>query len=314
MQQHPDPTAEEPSHASPSSFSGSQPSSLMGLLLALFAFVLWGLLPVYWKALGSVDAFEVLCHRIVWSFFILLPFMFFRGRLGELIIFLRSARNLAALVFSGFLLAGNWFLYIWAINSDMVLEASLGYYINPLVNILFGIVVFHEKISRLVWAAIGIAIIGVLYQVVTLGHLPLVPLGLAFSFGLYGLMRKLLLVKALPGLFVETLVVLPFAAAYLVWQAYLGNSAFFRGDYVIDVLLVGTGAITSFPLLCFAYGAKRIRMTTLGLLQYTNPTLVFLLGVFLYNEPFSTDNLVTFSCIWTALALYTWETVKTRQW
>ena len=289
-------------------------SSGSGVLAAFFAFVCWGILPVFWKALASVEPFEVLCHRIVWSFVAIAPFMLFRGRLGSLALFLRSKRNLLGLLLGGFLLAGNWYLYIWAIMSGMVVEASLGYYITPLVNILFGIVIFREKAGRLVWLAIGIAALAVVYRVINLGHLPYVPLGLAFSFAIYGLLRKVLLVQALPGLFVETLAVLPLAAGYLVWQAGLGNSAFFRHDLAVDALLAGTGLITSIPLLCFAYGARRIRMTTLGILQYMTPSCILLLGILAYGEPFTMDTFVTFALIWTALALYTWDTARRRQW
>jgi chloramphenicol-sensitive protein RarD len=290
------------------------PSSLSGLAAALGAYLLWGILPVFWKGLSSVDSLEVLCHRIFWSFVMLAPFMFFQNRLGSLLVFLRSPRNFFGLLLSAFLLAGNWFLYIWAIASDMIMETSLGYYINPLVNILFGMVFFREKISRPVAASIAIAVTGVLYQVVALGHLPLVPLGLAFSFGLYALIRKMLMVQALPGLFMETLVVLPLAAGYLFRQASLGCSAFFRNDPVIDFLLVGAGVITTVPMLLFVCGARRIRMTTLGLAQYINPTCVFLLAVFVYDEAVTPGDMVTFFCIWTALALYTWDTVRSRRW
>ena len=290
----------------------SSPGS--GVLAAFWAFVIWGILPVFWKALDSVDSLEVLCHRIVWSFAAVAPFMFLRGRLGGLLLFLRSRRNLFGLLLSGYLLAGNWYLYIWAITSNKVIEASLGYYINPLVNILFGVIIFREKASRLVWVSIGIAALAVLYQVINLGHLPYVPLGLAFSFGLYGLLRKVLVVEALPGLFMETLVVMPLAAGYLIWQASQGNSAFFRGDLSIDLLLVSAGLITTVPLLCFAYGARRIRMTTLGILQYLTPTCVLLLGTLVYGEPFTSSRMITFCLIWLALALYTWETARKRQW
>lgn len=295
-------------------FTNETVSPTSGLVAAFVAYVIWGVLPIFWKALSSVDSFEVLCQRVCWSFVFLLPLMFFRGRLGSLAVFLRSPRNFLGLLFSGFLLAGNWYLYIWAIASDMVIEASLGYYINPLVNILFGIAVFREKASKFTWISIGIAVVGVGYQVAALGHLPLVPLGLAFSFGLYGLLRKLLLVQAIPGLFVETLVVLPIALSWLIFQASNGNSAFFRGDMHIDLLLVGAGLITTIPLVLFAYGARRVRMTTLGLLQYVNPTCQFILGVFIYGEHFSTDTLITFVCIWVALAVYTWDSVRKHSW
>lgn len=291
-----------------------QSSATQGLLAALFAYTLWGVLPVFWKALASVDALEVLCHRIVWSFALLLPFMFFKGRLGALRVFLQKPLNLLALAACGFLLAGNWYLYIWAIASGMVIETSLGYYINPLVNILFGVAVFRERISATVMAAIALAVAGVLWQIFRLGHFPVVPLGLAFSFALYGLLRKILMIQAIPGLFVETMTVLPIAAGYLLHQASLGNSAFFRGEPAIDALLVGAGLITTVPLVCFAYGAQRIRMTSLGVLQYVNPTIVFLLGVFVYGEAFNLDNLITFGCIWTALALYTWDRIRARNW
>ena len=289
-------------------------SPLSGLLAAFFAYILWGILPIFWKALSSVDSFEVLCHRVVWSFLFLLPFMFFKGRLGSLALFLHSPRNFLGLLCSGFLLAANWYLYIWAIGQGMIVETSLGYYINPLVNILFGIAVFREKTGPLVKLAIAIAVAGVLYQVVALGSIPYVPLGLAFSFGIYALLRKLLLVQAIPGLFIETLVVLPIALYWLLTQAGDGNSAFFRGDYGIDALLIGAGVITTVPLIMFAYGVRHIRMTTLGLLQYINPTCQFLLGVFVYGEAFTTDTFITFGCIWAALALYTWESLRKHSW
>ncbi len=281
-----------------------------GVFAAFAAFVIWGALPVFWKALASVDSMEVLCHRICWSFLFLAPWMFFQGRLASLRVFLSSPRNMLGLFCCGFLLAGNWYLYIWAIASNMVIEASLGYFITPLVNILFGIVLFREKTGRIVWAAIGIAVVGVAWQVLRLGHLPFVPLGLAFSFGIYGLLRKVLQVQALSGLFVETLVVLPLALGYLVWQARLGNSVFFLNNYSIIALLISSGFFTTIPLICFAYGARRLRMTSLGILQYLTPSCVFLLGVFVYKEPLTMSGLVTFFCIWTALGLYTWDTLR----
>jgi len=255
-----------------------------------------------------------MCHRIVWSFVMLLPFMFFRGRLGLLLTFLKDRRNVLLLICTSCLLAGNWYLYIWAINSDRVLETSLAYFINPLINILFGITIFKEHASRLVKLAIALAVFGVVYQIIVLGEVPVVPLTLALVFAIYGLIRKIMQLSALPGLFMETLFVAPFAGAYLYWQWSLGNSPIFTGDPHLDLLLIGTGLITSFPLLCFAYSAMRIRMTTLGLVQYVNPILVFLLGVFLYREPFSVHSLITFACIWAALALYTWDTIRQRRW
>jgi chloramphenicol-sensitive protein RarD len=308
-----EPAAETPSPASTSSVSEASPS-LVGLLSALCAFTFWGFLPLYWKALDTVDTFEIMCHRIVWSFFTLLPFMFFQGRFGLALTFLKKKTNALTLLGSSCILAGNWYLYIWAINTGKVLEASLGYFINPLVNILFGVIIFREKTGRVVRLAIAIAAAGVAYQIIVLGQVPIIPLTLAVSFGVYGLIRKVMQLPSLPGLFMESLFIMPFAGAYIFWQWDLGGSPIFTGDHVLDLLLMGTGLITSFPLLCFTYGARRIRMTTLGLLQYANPTIVFLLGIFVYREPFSVDSLITFACIWTALALYTWETIRSRRW
>lgn len=304
----------ESSHGLRSASGHGDESSRSALPAACAAFLIWGFLPVFWKSLASVDAFQVLCHRIVWSFAALLPCMFFSGRLGTLAVFLRVPRNALGLACSGFLLAGNWYLYIWAIRSDMVVEASLGYYINPLVNILFGVTVFHEKASRTAWAAVGIALLGVLYQICTLGHLPFVPLGLAFSFAIYTLLRKKLVVQALPGLFAETLFILPLALGYLLWQEHAGEGIFLAGNLFVDALLIGAGLVTTVPLVLFAYGARRLRMTSLGILQYINPTCVFLLGVFVYGEPFTGNDLVVFFCIWAALALYTWDMLRRKRW
>lgn len=305
----------EPDERTPLPGISQEPgSSLSGLGAAALSFFIWGLLPIFWKALGHVDSFEILCHRIVWSFLFLVPLMCMHGRLGALLTTLRQPKVLFGLLLSGYILAGNWYLYIWAINADKVLEASLGYYITPLVNILLGVVFFREKISKTVCAAIGIAVLGVGWQVASLGHLPLTPLGLAFSFAIYGLIRKVLVIQAIPGLFVETLAVAPLAFFWICAQAWQGNSAFFLGSLSTDALLISTGIITTIPLVCFGYGTRRIRMTTLGLLQYFTPSCVFLLGVFVYDEPFTFDSLVTFACIWTALALYTRETVRTRRW
>jgi len=310
----PTPSVPVAAASSPSSPASEAPSSLSGLLAALFAFSLWGILPLYWKALETVDALEIMCHRIVWSLVMLLPFMFFRGRLGLLLTSLKNKRHVLLLMCTGCLLAGNWYVYIWAINSGRVLEASLAYFINPLINILFGITVFKEKAGPLVKLAISLAVLGVAYQILVLGQVPLIPLSLAIAFGLYGLIRKILQLPSIPGLFMETLFVAPFAGAYIFRQWSLGASPIFTGDTQLDLLLIGTGLITSFPLLCFAYGAMRIRMTTLGLVQYINPILVFLLGIFLYNELFTVHSLITFACIWAALALYTWDTIRQRRW
>lgn len=284
-----------------------------GVFAALAAFLVWGLLPIFWKALASIDPLEVLFQRMLWSFVVLLLFMPATGRLGQALKIFTMPKALGTLALSGALLGFNWYLYIWAIANGQVIEASLGYFITPLFNILTGMLFFRERPGRLGRFAILLAICGVLFQLASLGSLPLTALGLSLSFGGYGLLRKVVVVEALPGLFVETLLMMPIAAAWLIWQATLGHSAFAQGNLAIDILLPLSGLITTLPLFWFSYGARRIRMTTLGLAQYITPSMVFLLGVFLYHENVGPERMVTFLCIWTALALYTWENLRTQK-
>ena len=284
-----------------------------GILAALSAFLIWGFLPLYWKSLESISSLEILCHRMVWSFVVLTPVLLLGGRLGGMCMLPRTAKTLFGLFCSSALLGFNWFLFIWAVNSGMVLETSLGYYINPLINILLGVLVFRERLSTLTGLAIVLAALGVLYQVIAIGHVPWVSLGLGCSFAAYGLLRKVLLVEALPGLFTETLIFLPFALGWLLWQGWHGNSFVFRGDFTLDLLVMASGILTSMPLFLFAFGVRRIPMTTLGVLQYVSPSITFLLGVFVFHEPFSMNRLITFLCIWAGLAVYTWDSMRQRR-
>lgn len=213
---------------------------------------------------------------------------------------------------SSFILAGNWLLFIWGINSGMVLETSLGYFINPLLNFVLGVALFHEKTTRAAWGAILLAGGGVLYQVIALGHIPWVALGLGLSFAVYGAIRKIAMVEALPGLFIETAISFPLALGYLLWLGAGGVSVFFWADTPFILLLMLSGLLTTVPLFLFAFAVRRIRMTTLGLLQYISPSITFLLGVFVYKEDFSLERLVTFACIWLALGLYTWDSFRHR--
>ncbi len=283
-----------------------------GLVAAFAAFCAWGVLPLFWKALDTVDSLEVLCHRMVWSFVSLVPVMLFSGRLGGVLLLMRDKKVVLGLICTTALLGANWYTYIWSITHGQVLEASLGYFLNPLFNVVLGVAVFKEHPGRLTWAAIALASCGVLFQVLTLGRLPAVSLILGISFAVYGMLRKLLMVEALPGLFLETVFFIPCAAGYLLWQGALGNSAFYQGDLAIDALLVCSGFITTLPLFWFAYGARRIPMTTLGLLQYLTPSMVFLLGIFVFEKQLTLTALVTFSCIWAALALYTADSLRAR--
>ena len=291
--------------------SGKSPKA--GAIAALCACLIWGGLSVYWKALQAMDPLEIMCHRMLWSFLTMLPVIVASGMLGHVLTVMGNKKMFLRLMCSSFILAGNWLLFIWAVNSGKVLETSLGYYINPLINILLGVVFFQERASRVAWVAIGIAIAGVAFQVVSLGHMPWVALGLGISFAVYSVMRKVIMVEALPGLFIETAISAPLALAYLLWLGGQGVSVFFWADGHFLFLLVLSGVLTSVPLFLFAFSVRRIRLTTLGLLQYVSPSITFLLGVFLFKEEFSMERLFTFGAIWTALALYTWDSIRQRR-
>lgn len=278
-----------------------------GTLAALSAYILWGLLPAYWKAVEHVPAQEILGHRIVWSLAVTLGLLAL-SRQGDWL--KRAAQRPAVLlpyVGTAGLLGLNWFVYIWANNNGHIVETSLGYFINPLVNVLLGVLFLRERMRPWQWAAIGLAFVGVAYMTLSYGRLPWIALTLAFSFGFYGLLRKTGGLEAVQGLTVETgLMFLP-ALGYLLYLDGHGTGAFGRVDIATTLLLGLAGFVTAIPLILFAYGARRVPLTTLGVLQYAAPTGQFLLGVIAYGEPFTRARLIGFSLIWAALALYTVE-------
>ncbi|MBV8659334.1 MAG: EamA family transporter RarD [Burkholderiales bacterium] len=278
-----------------------------GVLFAAAAYFIWGLLPLYLKMLKPVPALEILMHRMVWSLVFLIVVLWWRGHWSWLKPALRNPRVVGRFVASAFVLSLNWFIYIWAVNSGRVVDASLGYFINPLVNVMFGFFLLYERLRSGQWAAIGIAAVGVLWLTLQAGQLPWIALLLAASFGTYGLLRKTAPLGALEGLSIETLLLAPFAIGYLVWLVAHGESGFVAASPSGKTLLMAAGPITAIPLLLFAAGARRIPMSLLGLLQYIGPTLQMALGVFLWHEPFSTHKLVGFVLIWSALAIYTLE-------
>ncbi len=292
-------------------------SSVNGMLAASGAFLLWGLLPLYWKLLGGVSSAEILCHRIVWSAVFVGLLVVFTRRWKEVREAMRSRRTLCLMLCSGTLIGVNWWLYIWAVNNGHVLETSLGYYITPLVNMVLGVLVFHDRLRPIQFLAIGLAAAGVVYRLVLLGQLPWVALTLAFSFALYGLLRKVAQVESIPGLMFETLVLMPVVLVWLLSLHLRGEGAFGHAGVQTSLLLIGGGVVSSLPLMCFAYGARRIPFTTLGILQYIAPSIAFLLGVFFFREPFETPHLISFLCIWSALVLYTgeglWHTRRYRR-
>lgn len=275
-----------------------------GLQAALAAYVAWGLLPVYWKLLGGVPALEILSHRILWSLVFVTVILLFQGRIRETAAVFAAPRTAAMLFLSSLMIGINWLLYIWAVNSGRILETSLGYYINPLVNVLFGFVFFRERMERLQWAAIAVASAGVMFQVIRYGRWPWVSMSLALSFALYGLIRKQVRVEALPGLFAETSFLVIPAVIFLLHAGAVSQGSFLAGGISRDMLLLGTGIATSMPLLWFAYGARRLRLSTIGFLQYIAPTLTLIIGVAVFHEPLDFARIVTFVSIWIALGLY----------
>jgi chloramphenicol-sensitive protein RarD len=259
---------------------------------------------VYIKAVAAAPVLEVLSHRIVWAFVLLLAVAWWRGDVPELAAAVRSPRTLGVLAASTTAIAVNWLVYIWAVQNGHVLDSSLGYFINPLVNVLFGVLLLRERLDRTVRVAFAIAALGVVWLAVRGGHVPWIALALATSFGSYGLLRKLAPVGALVGLTIETALLTPLAGGYLVWAAAGGRAAIFSGSVALDALLLLAGPVTAIPLLFFAGAARRLPLSTLGFLQYLSPTLQFLLAVLAYREPLDAPRLVAFALIWTALAIF----------
>ncbi len=281
-----------------------------GPLAAALAYILWGLFPLYIKLVAHVPVLEIVLHRSLWALVFVLALLALRRQFGWLAPVLRQPRTLAIFGLSALLLGGNWLLYVWAVNNGRVLDASLGYFINPLVNVLLGFVVLHERPRPLQWAAVALAAGGVLWLAVGAGHVPWVSLLLAASFGFYGLLRKTAPLGAIEGLALETLLLGPLAAAGLLWLGASGQGHFLQVDGRTDVLLLAAGPATAIPLLLFAYGARRVTLATLGLLQYLGPSIQFVLAVFLYHEPLGASRGVGFALIWAALALYSTESLR----
>lgn len=275
-----------------------------GLLAMVAAYGSWGLLPLYWKAVQSYSATTILCHRIVWSAGFVALLVAFTGGMAAFRAALKDRRVLRLLCASSLMIAINWVLYIWAVNENRILDTSLGYYINPLVNVFLGVTFLKNRLRPVQWAAIGLAVLGVGQQVVLAGRVPAVALGLALSFALYGLIRNITPVDSLTGLLVETLVLFLPALGWLAFGP--SPSGFAPGTPVSTMmLLAGAGFVTAVPLIWFAYGARRLSLVTVGILQYISPSLGFVIGLALYGEQLTRSGWVTFACVWAALAVYT---------
>lgn len=291
----------------------SSATARVGVAYGIAAYGFWGLAPIYFKAVASVPALEVLAHRIVWSVVLLVGFMIIARRGHAARNALRSGQTRLLLTATTLLVATNWFVFIWAVAHNLLLQASLGYFINPLVNILLGVIFLRERLSKWGTVSVVLAAVGVGFQIIQGTGVPYIALILAFSFGFYGLLRKIARVDAVVGLTVETSILFPLAAAYLLVLGFNGDGHFATISRPFDGLLILAGFVTTLPLVWFAKAARRLRLSTIGFIQYLAPSLHFLLAVFVYGETFVWHSAVTFGCIWTALVIYTIDAArKTR--
>jgi chloramphenicol-sensitive protein RarD len=275
-----------------------------GLLFCVLAFSIWGLFPLYFRMVADVPPLELVLHRYVWSVVFLLGVLAALRRWTWLRAAAASPRTLLTFVATASLLIVNWFLYVYTVQSGHVIEASLGYFINPLLNVMLGVLVLHERLRRVQWAAVALAALGVAWLTWQTGRLPWLALLLAGTFGIYGLLRKRAALGALEGLVLENLVVAPIVVPALLWWTASGSGALARGDPGLTFWLLLAGPLTALPLLFFAAGARLLPLATVGLVQYVSPTLQLLLGIWVFHEPFDADRLVGFACIWAGLALY----------
>ena len=274
-----------------------------GVLYGIGAYTLWGFFPLYWKLLQKVTALELIGHRIAWSFLMLLAVILIARQWGEFRAAL-NRRTIRLYSMASVLIGVNWLMYVWAVNAGHIVETSLGYFINPLLSVLLGLIILREKLRPVQWIPVGLAFAGVTYLTVTYGRPPWIALLLAFTFGFYGLVKKLAPLSSLHGLTLETGILFIPALVYVLYLEVSGSAAFLHTGLGPDLLMIGAGAVTTIPLLMFASAAKRIPLTTVGVLQYLAPTIQFLIGVFIYKEPFDRTRLVGFSLVWLALIIF----------
>ena len=287
--------------------SHASAESRAGLWVAAASFVLWGLMPLYWHLIKEVPSLQIVVHRIVWSALLVSAWLLWKQGRGWLRATLARPRAAWMLGLSGLLIAFNWGLYIWAVNAGHVVESSLGYFINPLVNVVLGVAFLHERLNRVQWISVAIATLGVAWLTWQLGQPPWIAIGLALSFGLYGLIRKLVAVDAVSGLGVESVYLFLPALVVLLWGEAHGSGGFLPAEgwgWGVDALLVIAGALTALPLIGFAYAVRRVPLSVVGLMQYIAPTLQFLLGVLFFGEAFDENRAVGFAFIWIALAVF----------
>lgn len=290
-------------------YQSSKSSETAGVLFLAPAFLIWGLSPIYWKLLSHVSSIELLFQRVIWSSLLLYAIVLWQGRSHEIKMILKSPSTMISLAGSTVVLSLNWYLYIWAVNHNQVLQTSLGYYINPLIMVILGVIFLKERLRKLQMFALALAGGAVIYYAMGLGQFPWIALTIALSFGLYGLFHKMTSVSSLTGLLVETLILSIPATIYICWWQIQGTSALFRVNIITDLLLVGSNLVTALPLLMFIIGTRRSTMTTVGFMQYLSPSITFLLALFIYHEPFSHERLITFILIWIALVIYSLDSL-----
>lgn len=287
-------------------------SSRNGALSALSAYLLWGFAPIYFKLLTAIEPGEIMMHRVIWSTIFLLVMIIVMKKWTQLVAIFKQPKIILQLSLSASFLAVNWFLFIWAVNNNHLLDASLGYYINPLFNVILGMIFFHERLRRNQLIAVALALLGVLVQLFALGTLPIISLALASTFAIYGLIRKKLPVNSFIGLFVESLLMLPIALLYWYFFVESSTSNMATNTVNLNFTLIMAGIVTTAPLLFFTIAAKRLALSTLGFFQYLGPSIMFLLATFYYQETMKSAELITFIFIWAALALYSFDSFKKR--
>ncbi|WP_077866418.1 EamA family transporter RarD [Clostridium saccharobutylicum] len=281
-----------------------------GVIYAVTAYTLWGILPIYWKLVDSVFSMEILSNRIVWAFVFTAIIIAVTKQWDELKRIAKDKKQMSYIFIASILIAFNWGLYIWAVNSDKIVDASLGYYINPLLAVVLGVLIFKEKMNYWTTAALIIAFIGVLIKTVQYGKIPWISLGLAISFGLYGAIKKSVKASSIVGLTIESAMVTPFAAAYIVSRHISGIGAFKTQGLLVILMLIGGGVVTAIPLLLFASGAKRLPLSLIGFTQYISPTISLLIGIFVYHEGFTAVDMIAFCFIWAAIAIYSFSQIS----
>ncbi len=283
-----------------------------GILSGICAYLLWGLFPIYWKILHQVPPVQIIGHRIVWSFIFLIIIVILSKQWRNLRTAVKSKKVFGIYMIASSLLTVNWFVYVWGVNAGRIVETSLGYFINPLFSVLLGVVFLKEKLRLMQWIPVTLAAAGVIYLTIDYGRVPWIALSLAFTFGLYGLVKKIAPLDSLFGLTFETAIAFPIALTYLIFVTAQGTGSFPQGNAANDLLLAATGIITSVPLLLFAYAARNIPLSAVGILQYIAPSLQFLIGVAVYHEDFGRPDMIGFGLVWTALLIFSIESARNR--